>query len=631
MATVRNTISLQDRMSPVLRSVIKALSSTVQTMATVDRVSNTSFNKMKNDVLAAEAAVNQMEMELKGVGKAAEEASNKMGGFKNPLVTLSAGVYLLQKVYQGLKKITDVADDLAGTTARLNLMNDGLQTTLELQDMLLQVSNKSRTSYMETAATVAKLGVLAGSAFSSNEEMLLFAEQMNKQFKIGGASLTEQSAAMYQLTQAMASGTLQGDEFRSIRENAPLLAKAIAKYTGKSIGELKEMGAQGLITAEVIKNAMFAAMDETNAKFAQLPITFEQSTTIIKNKIITSLQPVFAWMSQAAAWIVTNWEKIVPVVLAVASALLIYAAVTGIAAVATWIANGAAAAFFATLLTNPITWIALAVGVLVLVIYKWIQSVGGLKVAWAITVNAVLIAWDWLKQAFYVGIYWVLNLWDKMKYGIKSVAVSIGNFLGDLKANVLMILQNMVNGAIGLINDFIGVLNKIPGVSIATIAEVTFGTTSHLENEAIKQARNAELEAQKAEMEAAAATRDANIAAMRAEAQVNRSEREAEIEVLKAEAAAKKAAQDEELSIGEIAKIGEVGKIRDDVSISDEDIKMLKDVAAIEFINKYTTMTPNMTVTFGDVKETADVEGILETIEEMVNEAYASSLVGGGA
>lgn len=635
MATVKNTITLQDKMTPVLRSVIKALQSTVVAMSQIDDVSNTSFNRMKKDVSMAEDAVNKLEQELKGIPVASEEAGNSITKLKNPLVTLSAAFYSAQQIFAGIGKITGLADEVSMTTARLNLMNDGLQTTEELQRMIFNSANAARSSYMDTAAVVSKLGILAGDAFSSNEEMVLFAEQMNKQFKIGGASAQEQTSAMYQLTQAMAAGKLQGDEFRAIMENAPLLAQAIADFTGKSKSELKEMSAEGTITADIIKGAMFAAMDQTNAQFEALPITFAESMAVIKNNLVMTLQPVFTWLSQGATWIAENWEKLVPIFLGVASALAVYAAGMGIAAIATWVATGAAKAFFTTLLTNPVFWIALAIGVLIGVIYKWVQSVGGLKIAWAIASNYILIAWSWIRIAFMTGVYFVLNLWDKLTYGISAAGVAIANFLGDMKANVLTILQNMVNGAIGIINDFIKVLNLIPGVSIDTIAEVTFGTTAQMENEAAKQARNEELAAKKAELDAAKAERDANIANMQAEADASRAQREADIAGMRAEAAATEAAGFTPLQpgddIGEVGKVGSVGKIEDDISITDDDIKLLKDVAATEFVNKYTTLRPEMTVTFGDVRETADVNKILSVIEDMVEEAYASSLVGEGA
>ena len=142
------------------------------------------------------------------------------------------------------------------------------------------------------AKSVAKLGLLAGDAFSSNDEMIAFSEMMTKSFKVSGASQQEISSATYQLTQAMAAGKLQGDEFRSIMENAPMLADAIAKYMGKSKGELKELSSEGVITADIIKAALFNAADDINAKYEEMPKTFGDAMTNIRNVASRYLQPV---------------------------------------------------------------------------------------------------------------------------------------------------------------------------------------------------------------------------------------------------------------------------------------------------------------------------------------------------
>src|SRR5690606_9309104 len=125
-----------------------------------------------------------------------------------------------------------------------------------------------------------------------------------------------------------------------------------------------------------------------------------------------------------------------------------YAAMTAIKTAVTWLSVAANRALIATMLSNPIMWIALAIGVLIGMIYKWVQSVGGLEIAWKIAMNGILTAWDWVKIGFFTGVYWILDLWDKLKLGIMTAVVAIQNFMGDMKAGVLGILQSMVNGAI---------------------------------------------------------------------------------------------------------------------------------------------------------------------------------------
>lgn len=190
------------------------------------------------------------------------------------------------------KKISRISDQYTLMSSRIALMNDGTQTNKQLLDKISASANRARGSYHDMADTVSKLGILAKDAFNSNDEMIFFAEQMNKQFKIGGASIQEQTAAMYQLTQAMASGRLQGDEFRSIMENAPMLAQAIADEMGVTIGELRELSSEGAITAEVIKNAMVSSAEKTNEQFAKIPMTFEDTMTLLGNTTAKAFEPV---------------------------------------------------------------------------------------------------------------------------------------------------------------------------------------------------------------------------------------------------------------------------------------------------------------------------------------------------
>ena len=188
-------------------------------------------------------------------------------------------------------------DQLTQLRARIDLINDGSQSTAVIMDKIYSAANRSRGSYLDMADSVAKLNMLAKDAFTSNDEAIYFVEQLNKQFKIAGAGVQEATSAMYQLTQAMAAGKLQGDEFRSIMENAPMLAQSIAQEMGLSVGQLKEMSSQGLITADIIKNALFNSAEETNAKFAEIPMTFQDIGTKLQNDLIAAFQPVMEELS----------------------------------------------------------------------------------------------------------------------------------------------------------------------------------------------------------------------------------------------------------------------------------------------------------------------------------------------
>lgn len=233
-------------------------------------------------------------VEIPGLMNAAKSGA----AFAGAAIGIEAAGRALKEMAVSAIKTTD---QLTQLRARINLINDGTQSTAEIMDKVYQAANRSRGSYLDMADSVAKLNMLAKDAFSSNDEAIYFVEQLNKQFKIAGASVEETSSAMYQLTQAMAAGKLQGDEFHSIMENAPMLAQAIASEMGMTVGQLKEMSSQGLITADVIKNALFNSAEETNAKFAEIPLTFQDIGTQLQNDLITAFQPVMEQIGSMAS------------------------------------------------------------------------------------------------------------------------------------------------------------------------------------------------------------------------------------------------------------------------------------------------------------------------------------------
>ena len=468
----------------------------------VDRFTSAFTSYLQNTGRAAEATelarrnTQQLERSQRNAATSTDALSSKI----RSLVGAYAGL-------QGLKSLFSLSDQMASTTARLDMMNDGLQTTAELNQMIFDSAQRSRGAYQATADMVAKLGNLAGDAFGSTAEIVAFAEQINKQMTLSGASNTAKDAAMLQLTQAMSSGVLRGEELNSILEQTPTIAKTIAEYMGVTTGQMREMASEGAITAEVVKNAMFAAADETNAKFAEMPMTWGQIWTSAQNIALQTFQPLLDMVGQFATFVGENMDTAIAVFYGLAAAVAFYA-------VAQWIATGAAQAFFTTLLSNPLTWVALVIGIVIALIYKWVQSVGGLRIAWQIVVDKVLYGWDTLKAGFFMGVYWVQDLLDQMSLKFMSISISIQNFMGDMKVGVLTILQNMVNDAIDIINWFIGKLNKITGGSIDTIEKVTFATTAAAKNEAEKSARADELAAAQKEVERLAQERADQLQAM---------------------------------------------------------------------------------------------------------------------
>lgn len=219
-----------------------------------------------------------------------------------PMAGMVAGVALVgQEVLDLGAKATAVSDKFASIKARIDLINDGSQSTASIMDKVFQASERSRGSYTDMLDSVAKLNMLAKDTFTSNDEAIRFVEQLNMQFKLSGAGVAEVSSAMTQLTQAMAAGRLQGDEFNSIMENAPMLAQAISQEMGVPIGQLKQLGSEGKITADVIKSALFNSADETQAKFNEMPMTFQEVGQQLSNAMFQAFQPVMEELSSMTA------------------------------------------------------------------------------------------------------------------------------------------------------------------------------------------------------------------------------------------------------------------------------------------------------------------------------------------
>ena len=638
MAGVNTQFSIQDRMTSRINTMINATERLNRSLEATDALTETAdpgapFERSAAPIAAAGRQVdyfNDRQERAEQDANRVKSAWSTLGGY----IRSAMAAIGVKKI--GVKKIVELADNMTTTRARLDLMNDGLQTTAELQDMIMASANRSRASYQSTADAVSKMGIMAKDAFGSNEELIAFSELINKQFTIAGTSAAGIDAAMLQLTQAMSSGVLRGEELNSVFEQAPTIIQTIADYLGVPIGKIREMAAEGQITSTIVKNAMLASADEINAKFEQMPMTFSQVWTIAKNAILEAFTPVLTMIGQAAQWIYDNWSTIAPIFWGLAAAVLGYAVALGIQMAATWIATGAAQAFFTTLLTNPLFWIALAIGVVVAAIYKWVQSVGGIKVAWLIACNAILTAWSWVKIGFMTGVYWVMNLFNKLQLTFATVSMNIQNFCGDMKAGVLMILQNMVNGAINIINGFISALNKIPGVNIGLIEQVTFGTTAQLENEAAKQARAADLAAYQDQINQQIADRDAALDSMKAQARAETAQREAEIAAAKAEAASAGAGSSEPDwaayaggggDIDNVGRVGSVGSVDEDVNIAEEDLKFLRDVAEMRYVQNFVTLTPTVAVD-AKISERVDVDEVVDRIEAKLEDEFAATAEG---
>jgi len=628
MATIRAAIQVTDGMSPAFRSMNKAMNMVLNSFEAVQSASGHAIDT--NSIQAARAELNKAEIAFNGIEQEIEQARQAQDKFNKSvkggqdaagaMMSKLKGLATTFGAAFGVQKVLDISDAMTSTSARLNLMNDGLQTTDELQDRIFQSAQRSRASYQTTADAISKMGIMAKDAFSSNDELISFTEQINKQFTIAGTSAAGVDAAMLQLTQAMASGVLRGEELNSVFEQAPTIIQAIADYLDVPIGQIRNMAAEGEITADIVKNAMFSAADETNAKFAEMPMTFGQVATVIGNKLLQTFEPVIQMIGKGAQFIYDNWSTIEPIFWGLAAAVAAYTVALGIMKVVTFAQTIAQMGLNAAIMANPIGLIALAIGILIGWIYKWVQSVGGLKIAWLIVMNAIMTAWDWVKIGFFAGIYYILDLWDKLKFGMMAAGNGITNFIGDMRTGVLVILQDMVNGAIDIINGFIGVLNKIPGVSIETINSVSFGTDAALRNEAEKQARGAVLEAYKSEIEAGMADRDAQLIQMQSDAITATATRNTVIDY--AQYAAVRKNETDAVQIESLANIEDnTDKMSDSMDMSAEELKYLRDLAEQEVINRFTTAEIKIDMPVSaSIASNMDLDGVVTYLEEKLYE-----------
>lgn len=418
MPTLNAMFRLMDGYSSQINKMINRTDAAMNKMLGASKAAdktNDSFHKMGKGASGAAPQV-------KGLGDGMDAVSKKATRANGSLKTLIGTVASLAAVKKGM----DIVDSYTNTNARLGMITSSPVEQAALQNDIFASANRSRGSYAETANAVAKMRMLAGDSFGSNQEAIGFTELLNKSLKVSGAGQAEQSAAFLQLTQAMAAGKLQGDEFRSVMENAPMVADAIAKYMGKSKGELKELSSQGLITSDIIKNAMFSSADDINGKFNSMPMTFADVWNKIKNTgmqafggvfekanamlnsdmgqtavenltgLVFMAAGAFSTLLDAIGWVGDRLDIFGPIILGIAGAWLVYNATAGIGwlttmknvaamglkATADWAEYAAIfmliwaqEGFNAALAACPITWIVMAVILLVAAFYAGVAAV----------------------------------------------------------------------------------------------------------------------------------------------------------------------------------------------------------------------------------------------------------------
>lgn len=524
MATIQSQLTVRDGMSPILRRINQNLQTLTGSFIQMQQVSAnpiatqnmqaavSGLNQIFDELGMVTAEINGATTAQYGFNDAVAAGTSSIRNMRNAQNGFNASVQagnslpdsMLSKVKGGVATLAaasgvgalfDTSDRMAGATARLSLIVDDQNSVESLQKKIFASAQASRGAYLDTMDTVGKLGLTASDAFTGNDEMIRFAQLMNQNFIIAGASATEQSSAMYQLTQAMASGRLQGDEYRSIIENAPLLANSIEDYMRNvqgATGTMKDWAAEGLLTSDVIKAALFSSADEIETRFAQIPMTWGQVWTMMGNIAIQVLAPVLS----AINWLANNISIIGPIVLALAGAFAVFqiaAHWTQIATTAADIYHGvvnflsigfgiltgntaaASAAVFtfnSALLTNPIVWVVMLIMVLIGALYAGVAAYNKFTGS-AVSATGIIGAAFAVLGAHIINTF-VVPAWN----GLAMFANFVGNVFNNPIAAVKVLFYDMCLTVIGYIlnlaNAIENLLNKIPGVTV----DITSGLDS---------------------------------------------------------------------------------------------------------------------------------------------------------
>lgn len=502
MATIRTAIALYDGVTAPLQAMHKAMNIVLNSFEAMQRASGnsvdvSSIQEAREELARAGAAFDSIEQNIRDAGNQQDRFNRRIRDGTTAADGLWGKLKGIAATVGGLaaaKKIIGISDDLASTRARLNLIVDDGGSVTELEKKIMASAQRSRSAYFDTASAIASLGSNAGAAFANTDEIIAFMEQINKQFVIGGASAQGQAAAMLQLTQAMAAGALRGEELNSILENAPGIARAIESYMGIAEGSIKSYAEQGLITAEVVKNAMFAAADETNAKFESMPKTWAQIWTSMQNKALSIFNPILTKINQianseqftkvtdgiinglagiasvatvvldllinVASVVVDNWSWLSPIILGVAAALGVYygrlllvrgvelasAAISGTVAVAkgimaaatmlvtgaTWAQVTAQYGLNAAMYACPLVWIIILIIALVALFYAAVAAVNHFA-GTSVSATGIICGAFMAALAFIGNIFVALwNLVVDVFVMIYNLVATVANFIGNV-------------------------------------------------------------------------------------------------------------------------------------------------------------------------------------------------------
>ena len=538
MANIQTTMSLTDRVTGTLNKIYATMERVKNAGSGIDKAMKAQESAMKkagdsgqyfvnkagrvvdingrfvNSATLAAAGLKKEELALRDLGNASNTASKKLGKLNSAKGMMKGALVGAAIALAGVvaKKAIGMSDEYANMHARLDMIRDGMQTTEELQKSIYTSAQRTGSAYTTMANGVAKMRMQAGDVFQNNGETIAFLETMNKSFVVGGASIEEQKSAMLQLTQAMASGKLQGDELRSLVETSPAFIQAIANKLGVSRGEVKKLGADGKITADIVKTAMLEASDTIDKQFRNMPLTWGRAWQNFLNFVTKALEPisikinqivnssafqqfaqivatvlqyvvqavifamdmigaVWSMLAPIAQFVADNWSVIQPIIIAVAIAIGTYivamnaaSIVTNLFSIATNVAKSAMAGLNAVMAMNPIMLIVMAVIILIGLFYAlvaWFNNLTGAAVsATGIIIGAIfylgMTIWNILLSIANAAI-WVINMMLQGVFWYVNTAIAFWMFLYQailtILIDILDFIDWFVTGAVNLWNE----------------------------------------------------------------------------------------------------------------------------------------------------------------------------------